>query len=211
MAPDRNDDSRSRSRSKSKSISKSRSRSRDGTKDRSRSRSRDRGRSRSRSRSSGRHRTKDHETESSSLLIRNIPFDARVGELRDMFGKFGEIKDVYIPKDHYSRRQKGLAVCEFTDHESAKTAIEKLDGYKYAGREITILFAKDRRKQPDEMRSRDNRPRYRGSSRDRDSRRPYRSDDRRRDGNRYRDRRNDRSDSRPRDRDRRRRYVRIQF
>jgi len=35
-----------------------------------------------------------------SLLIRNVSFNSRTEDLRYVFEKFGEVRDVYIPKDH---------------------------------------------------------------------------------------------------------------
>lgn len=38
-----------------------------------------------------------------SLLIRNVSTDATTEDLKNAFGRIGDIKDVYIPRDFHSR------------------------------------------------------------------------------------------------------------
>nr|AGE46135.1 arginine/serine-rich splicing factor SCL25A transcript III [Sorghum bicolor] len=40
-----------------------------------------------------------------SLLVRNLRRDCRPDDLRRPFGKFGRVKDIYLPKDYYTRRK----------------------------------------------------------------------------------------------------------
>ena len=35
-----------------------------------------------------------------SVLVRNLRYETDVDEIRKVFGKFGELKDVYLPKDY---------------------------------------------------------------------------------------------------------------
>jgi RNA recognition motif-containing protein len=35
--------------------------------------------------------------ETTSLLVRNVPYGTRPDDLRELFSKYGEIKDIYIP------------------------------------------------------------------------------------------------------------------
>ena len=37
-----------------------------------------------------------------SLLVRNLSFDSSPHDIRRAFEKFGEVRDVYIPKDYHS-------------------------------------------------------------------------------------------------------------
>ncbi len=50
-------------------------------------------------------------------------------DLREEFGKFGEVKDVHMPKDYHTGKLRGFAFIEFGDKESAATAQEKMDKY----------------------------------------------------------------------------------
>jgi len=46
------------------------------------------------------------------------------------FTDVAEVRDVYIPLDFYTKRQKTFAFIEFTSPGDARRAIEKLDGEK---------------------------------------------------------------------------------
>ncbi|KAE8814322.1 pre-mRNA splicing factor [Hordeum vulgare] len=44
---------------------------------------------------------------SGSLLVRNIPLSCRPEDLRVPFERFGPVRDVYLPKDYYTRGYSG--------------------------------------------------------------------------------------------------------
>ena len=69
-----------------------------------------------------------------------------------MFERFGEVKDVYMPRDYYTRVPRGFAFVEFIDRRDATDALEQTDGTILDGREINVQFAQDERKSSDEMR-----------------------------------------------------------
>ena len=50
-----------------------------------------------------------------SLLVRGLPRDASVDEIRDRFSKYGQVEDVYIPKDYHTKMQKQFAFVQFLD------------------------------------------------------------------------------------------------
>ena len=124
-----------------------------------------------------------------TLIVRNLSYDVRSHELSDLFVRYGEIKDVYIPKDYYSGRQKGFAFIKFHNKDAFMRALDESQGITLGDRELKVEMAKDRRKSSDEMRQMS-----RNSRRDDDRR-----DDRRYDDRRYDDRRDDRRNSRERD------------
>ena len=37
----------------------------------------------------------------------------RTDELRDLFGKYGPLKDVYVPLDYYTRRPRGFCYVQY--------------------------------------------------------------------------------------------------
>merc|ERR1711970_1635757 len=76
-------------------------------------------------------------------------------DLRETFGRYGEVRDVYMPRDHYTREPRGFAFVEFLDERDAADCQDAMDGRPLDGRDITIVFAQERRKTPDEMRQRD--------------------------------------------------------
>lgn len=56
--------------------------------------------------------------------------------LREAFEKYGEIRDVYIPLDYYSRRPRGFGFVEFSDPRDADEAKAAMDGKRIGGNAI---------------------------------------------------------------------------
>ncbi|KAK1649863.1 hypothetical protein QYE76_067668 [Lolium multiflorum] len=94
-------------------------------------------------------------------------------DLRRPFGKFGRVKDVYLPRDYHTQEPRGFGFIQYCDPEDAADAKYYMDGQVLLGREITVVFAEENRKKPDEMRVRE-RTSSRGRSYDRRSRSPRR-------------------------------------
>merc|ERR1719444_756225 len=88
-------------------------------------------------------------------------------ELREKFGKFGEIGDVYIPRD------RNFAFVRFVSKTDAEDAIEGMDGKSIGGVEVSVSMSMQAKRMPQDF-ARDrygdrNRSRSRGHRR-RDSR-----------------------------------------
>jgi RNA recognition motif-containing protein len=75
-------------------------------------------------------------------------------DLMQAFGRIGEVRDVYIPRDYHSQQPKGFAFIEYATPEMAAEAREEMDRFKVRGRELEVVFAQERRKTPNEMRGR---------------------------------------------------------
>lgn len=54
--------------------------------------------------------------------MRNVADDTRSEDLRQEFGRYGPIVDVYVPLDFYTRRPRGFAYVQFEDVRDAKDA-----------------------------------------------------------------------------------------
>lgn len=48
---------------------------------------------------------------------------------RRLFDKYGDIRDVYIPMDYYTRKPRGFAFIEFYDHRDARLVVFLLQGW----------------------------------------------------------------------------------
>ncbi|KAM1184678.1 hypothetical protein ACFX13_014364 [Malus domestica] len=90
-----------------------------------------------------------------SLLVRNLRHDCRPEDLRGPFGRFGPLKDVYLPRDYYTGEPRGFGFVQFVDPADAADAKYHMDGQILLGRELTVVFAEENRKKPSEMRARD--------------------------------------------------------
>eukprot|EP00883_Tetradesmus_obliquus_P007069 jgi/Sobl393_1/17652/SZX69535.1 len=99
-----------------------------------------------------------------SLLIRNLPLDARPEDVRAKFERYGEVRDIYLPKDYYTNRPRGFGFIEFKDSRDAEDALYHLDRSTFMGREISVVLSKESRKTPRDMmhRERDTGPPSRG-------------------------------------------------
>eukprot|EP01027_Heterolobosea_sp_BB2_P019065 GEZU01026783.1.p1 GENE.GEZU01026783.1~~GEZU01026783.1.p1 ORF type:complete len:403 (+),score=161.32 GEZU01026783.1:114-1322(+) len=87
--------------------------------------------------------TKDGATVTfTKLVVKNLAFEATAKELQDLFGAYGEIKEVRLPKK-VSDRHKGYAFIDFATPQEAHAAMEALKHTHLYGRHLVIDFAKD--------------------------------------------------------------------
>jgi len=101
----------------------------------------------------GRHR-RDDGPPGVSLLVRNVAPDITAQELEQAFGRIGNVRDVYIPRDYHSQQPKGFAFVEYASNEQAREARNEMDKFVVRGRELEVVFAQEKRKTPNEMRDR---------------------------------------------------------
>eukprot|EP00210_Caulerpa_lentillifera_P000009 g8.t2 len=87
-----------------------------------------------------------------SLLFRNLSKGARESELRYYAEKYGPVRDVYLPRDYYTGEPRGIGFVEYTSPRDAEDAKYGLDGTVIFDREISVVFAMQGRKRPEEYR-----------------------------------------------------------
>jgi len=137
--------------------------------------------------------------EMSTLKVDNLTFRTTPDQLRKIFDKFGDIGDIYIPRDHRTKESRGFAFVRFYERDDAEDAMDELDGQMVDGRPLRVQVARYSR--PDRDPRRDRGRGYGRGYRDRNRSRSRSRDRRRRSRSRSRDRRRrsrDRSRS-PRD------------
>ncbi|KAF0911921.1 hypothetical protein E2562_012743 [Oryza meyeriana var. granulata] len=88
------------------------------------------------------------------LLVRNISLTARPEDIRIPFEQFGPVKDVYLPRNFHTRELRGFGFVKFRYPEDAAVAKQEMNHQVVGGREISIVFAEENRKTPQEMRMR---------------------------------------------------------
>jgi RNA recognition motif-containing protein len=71
-----------------------------------------------------------------------MSFQTTETDLRDTFGQFGTVTDVYIANDRDTGRPRGFAFVTLSTEEESKLAIEKLNGVDLGGRQLTVNAAK---------------------------------------------------------------------
>jgi len=86
-----------------------------------------------------------------NIFVGSLPFSLEEGELKGFFEEYGEVASVKIITDKFSGRSKGFGFIEMPDEESAKKAIEELNGAEVDGRTIVVNKSEERKdkKRPD--------------------------------------------------------------
>ncbi len=78
----------------------------------------------------------------SKLYVGNMAFATTESDLRDAFGQYGTVSDVYVAMDKFTGRARGFAFVTMSTAEEAKLAIEKLHGAAIGGRTLTVNEAR---------------------------------------------------------------------
>lgn len=78
----------------------------------------------------------------SKLYVGNMSFKTSEADLRDAFGQFGTITDIYIANDRETGRPRGFAFVTFGTDTESKLAAEKMNGVELDGRQLTVNEAK---------------------------------------------------------------------
>ena len=80
---------------------------------------------------------------STKLIIRNVPFEATKKDITDLFGTFGQLKRVRLPKKYDGSTHRGFAFVDFLTKQEAKTAFENLHSTHFYGRHLVLEWAQD--------------------------------------------------------------------
>ena len=115
---------------------------------RSRSRSRERYRScsRSRERNSNPSRFRNGRPPNIegmvSLKVDNLSYRITPEDLLPIFERYGEVGDIYAPRDRFTKEFRGFAFVRFYHKRDAEDAVDKMDGYVLDGREMRVQMAR---------------------------------------------------------------------
>ena len=63
----------------------------------------------------------------------------RPDDLREIAERFGEVRDVYIPRNHYTQQPRGFAFIEFQDARACEDASYDMQGIEIEGRPVRPL------------------------------------------------------------------------
>jgi multiple RNA-binding domain-containing protein 1 len=74
------------------------------------------------------------------IIIKNLPFEASKKDIRTLFGTYGQLRSVRVPKkfDHSAR---GFAFADFITAREAENALEALKDTHLLGRRLVLEFA----------------------------------------------------------------------
>lgn len=77
---------------------------------------------------------------SNKIIIKNLPFEASRKDVLELFGAYGQIKSVRVPKK-YDKSARGFAFVEYTLLKEAESAMDQLKGVHLLGRRLVMQFA----------------------------------------------------------------------
>ena len=77
-----------------------------------------------------------------SLKVDNLTFRTTIDDLRPLFEKYGDVGDIYIPRDRFTKESRGFAFVRYYSRRGAEAAMDRLDGYRYDGRDMRVQLAR---------------------------------------------------------------------
>ncbi|GAA6015726.1 hypothetical protein JCM10207_008776 [Rhodosporidiobolus poonsookiae] len=78
------------------------------------------------------------------LYVGSLNFALTSEDLREVFQPFGELETVELHRDPATGKSKGYCFVKYKKHEDAMVAIEKMNNFHLAGREIKVGLVADR-------------------------------------------------------------------
>lgn len=79
-----------------------------------------------------------------NIYVSNLSFNVTDEDLNEYFAEYGEVSSAKVILDKFTQKSRGFAFVEMSDEESAKKAIQELDGASVDGRTINVSVAKPR-------------------------------------------------------------------
>lgn len=77
---------------------------------------------------------------SPKILIKNIPFEATKKDIQQLFGTFGQLRSVRVPRK-FNKTARGFAFAEFITAKEAENAMSALQGTHLLGRRLVMEYA----------------------------------------------------------------------
>jgi RNA recognition motif-containing protein len=83
-----------------------------------------------------------------NIYVGNLSYSVTEDDLREMFGKFGEVTRVNLITDKFTGQSKGFGFVEMAVKSEAEAAIKALDGSAAKGRNLRVNEARPRTDRP---------------------------------------------------------------
>lgn len=74
------------------------------------------------------------------IIIKNLPFESTKQDIKQLFGPFGQLRTVRLPRK-FDSTARGFAFAEFVSAKEAEAAIEALSGVHLLGRRLVLQYA----------------------------------------------------------------------
>lgn len=80
------------------------------------------------------------ETARTKIIIKNLPFEASKKDIRALFGEYGALRSIRMPRK-FDNSARGFAFADFVTAKEAKSAMEALSNTHLLGRKLVLDFA----------------------------------------------------------------------
>jgi len=93
--------------------------------------------------------SKKVQAKKTKIIIKNLPFEATKKDIRALFGAYGQLRSVRVPKkfDHSTR---GFAFADFVTPKEAENAMDALSNTHLLGRRLVLEFTEGESVDPEE-------------------------------------------------------------
>merc|ERR550532_2804555 len=78
---------------------------------------------------------------SCTVFIGNIPYDAQEDDLRNIFNRVGAVESLRLVYDKDTKQPKGYGFCDYSDPDTAMSAVRNLNEVECNGRRLRIDLA----------------------------------------------------------------------
>lgn len=76
------------------------------------------------------------------IIIKNLPFEVSKKDIRSLFGSYGQLRSVRLPKK-FDKGARGFAFADFTTPKEAESAMDALRDTHLLGRRLVLDFASE--------------------------------------------------------------------
>ena len=83
-----------------------------------------------------------------NIYISNLSYAVNDGDLKDLFGEYGEISSAKVITDRETGRSRGFGFVEMADDAQGQKAIDELNQAEYDGKVINVTVARPRTDRP---------------------------------------------------------------
>lgn len=83
------------------------------------------------------------------IIIKNLPFEASKKDIRSLFGSYGQLRSVRVPKK-FDSSTRGFAFADFVTAREAENAMDALRDTHLLGRKLVLDFAAEDAADPEE-------------------------------------------------------------
>jgi RNA recognition motif-containing protein len=83
-----------------------------------------------------------------NIYVGNLSYNTTEQDLREAFGRFGEVTSAAVIKDRETGRSKGFGFVEMSSDDEANEAMEAMNGADLMGRQLRVNEARPQSERP---------------------------------------------------------------